>query len=183
MSGDQYKIADQNALYFLTFTIVGWLDVFTRKEYKLDIVDSLNFCHSNKGLVIYSWCLMSNHLHLICRAKEPYHLSGIIRDFKKFTAKRILYRIENEPESRRKWMLNQFEYAGRNLKRIKKYKFWKDDNHAILLEKNYLQKQKLNYIHQNPVKALIVDEPEDYLFSSARDYCGIKGLVNIEFMA
>ncbi|WP_200978626.1 transposase [Echinicola sp. 20G] len=182
MSGDQYKITDQNAVYFLTFTVVGWLDVFTRKEYKLDITDALNFCHKHKGLIIYSWCLMSNHLHLICRAEEPHQLSGIIRDFKKYTAKTIIRRIENEPESRSNWMLNQFEYAGRNLKRIKKYKFWKDDNHASLLESNKLLTQKLNYIHCNPVRALIVEESEDYLFSSARDYCGIKGLVEIEYI-
>ncbi len=90
MSGDKYFISDQNALYFLTFTVVGWLDVFTRKEYKIEIVNSLNYCIKFKGMEVYAWCLMSNHLHLIARAKEPTHLSDIIRDFKNFTAKSIL---------------------------------------------------------------------------------------------
>ncbi|WP_258099123.1 REP-associated tyrosine transposase [Marinoscillum pacificum] len=181
MSGDRYLISDQNALYFLTFTVVGWIDVFTRKEYKLDIVDSLNYCIQSKGLTIYSWCLMSNHLHLIVRANEGFRLSDIIRDLKKFTAKRIIDRIENELESRREWMLNQFRFAGRNLKRITNFKFWKDDNHVIELTSGMID-GRLDYIHQNPVKAMIVEEPEHYLFSSARDYSGVKGLVKIEFI-
>lgn len=182
MSGDRYLISDQNAIYFLTFTIVGWIDVFTRKEYKLEIVDSLNFCVREKGLTIYAWCIMSNHLHLIVRAKDGYRMSDIIRDFKKFTAKRIIKKIESEPESRRVWMLNQFEYAGKNLQRIKKYKFWKDDNHAIELESHMID-SRLDYIHENPVNAMIVEEPGHYVFSSAKDYCGSKGLVDLELIS
>jgi putative transposase len=182
MSGDRYLISDQLAIYFVTFTVVGWIDVFTRKEYKIEIVDSLNYCIENKGLKVYAWCLMSNHIHLIVQAKEGHRISDIIRDFKKFTAKRILQLIETEPESRRDWMLNQFEYAGRKLKRISKYKFWKDDNHAIELE-SHMMNNRLNYIHQNPVEAMIVEEPEHYLFSSAIDYSGLKGLVRVELLS
>lgn len=182
MSGDKYKIVDQNGLYFLTFTVVGWIDVFTRSTFKVEIVNSLNYCIHEKGLVVNAWCLMSNHLHLIAYAKEGHRLSDIIRDFKKFTAKRIIEMIATEPESRREWMLNQFEYAGRKLKRIKKYKFWKDDNHAIYLYPNMIE-NRLNYIHQNPVASMIVENAEAYIFSSSRDYSGIKGLVNIELIS
>ena len=101
MSADNYFINDQNALYFLTFTVIDWVDVFTRKEYKLTITDSLNYCVENKGLTIYAWCLMSNHLHLVCRAKENFKISEVIRDFKKFTSKSILKLIQEIPESRR----------------------------------------------------------------------------------
>lgn len=182
MSGDRYVISDQNACYFLTFTVVGWIDVFTRKEYKLEVVNSLSYCIKNKGLTVFAWCIMSNHIHLIACARKGYRLSEIIRDFKKFTAKRIIGMIESEPESRRNWMLNQFQYAGRNLKRIKKYKFWKDDNHAIELDSHMIEK-RLNYIHQNPVNAMIVEDPEHYLFSSARDYSGLKGMVEVELIS
>ncbi|WP_370086533.1 transposase [Ekhidna sp.] len=182
MSGDRYFISDQNAIYFLTFTVVGWIDVFTRREYKLEIADSLNYCIKEKGLTVFAWCIMSNHIHLIARAKEGHKLSDIIRDFKKFTAKQIIKMIESEPESRREWMLNQFEYAGRNLNRIKKYKFWKDDNHAIELE-SHMTDGRLNYIHQNPVNAMIVEEPEHYIFSSAKDYAGVKGIVEVELIS
>ncbi|MFY0607561.1 MAG: transposase [Cyclobacteriaceae bacterium] len=182
ISGDRYLISDQNAVYFLTFTVVGWIDVFTRKEYKIDVVNSLNYCILNKGLIVYGWCLMSNHIHLIASANDGFRISDIIRDFKKFTAKSILDKIQKEPESRREWMLNQFEYAGRNLKRIKKFKFWKDDNHAIEMV-SLMVDTRLNYVHENPVKSMIVEEPEHYLFSSSRDYAGGKGLVEIVLLS
>jgi len=181
MSGDRYVIKNQNALHFVTFTVVGWVDVFTRNAYKKEVVDSLNYCIEKKGLEVYAWCLMSNHIHLIIAANEGFKLSDIIRDFKKFTAKRILQMIEKEPESRKDWLLNLFKFAGKNLKKIKTYKFWKEDNHAIELTSNMIE-NRLDYIHQNPVNALIVEEPEHYIYSSARDYAGIKGLVNIQFI-
>lgn len=176
-----HQVSDQNAVYFLTLTIEGWIDVFTRKEYKLEIVDSLNFCVDRKGLEIYSWCLMSNHLHLLCRSKEAFRLSDTIQDFKKFTAKRILESLEKESiESRAKWMLEFFRGRGETQERITKYKFWKDGLHAILVESADFFEQKHHYIHQNPVVAMIVEEPEEYLFSSARDYAGRNGLVKVE---
>lgn len=182
MSGDRYLISDQNAVYFLTFTVVGWVDVFTRKEHKLEIIDSLNYCIQYKGLTVYAWCVMSNHMHLTVRAKEGHRLSDIIRDFKKFAAKRIIDKIQNEPESRREWMLNMFEFAGKKLQRIQKYKFWKDDNHAIELDTRMME-QRLDYIHFNPVRVMLVEEPEHYVFSSAKDYAGKKGFVEAEFLS
>ena len=74
--------------------MVGWIDVFTRKEYRLDVVSSLNYCIRSKGLTVYSWCVMSNHLHLIVRAEEGFRLSDIIRDFKKFTANKSLIELK-----------------------------------------------------------------------------------------
>jgi len=180
MSSEDYFITDQNAVYFLTFTITDWVDIFTRSGYKLIIVDSLNYCILNKGLTIFSWCLMSNHLHLIARANEGFKLSDIIRDFKKFTAKRIIEMISEGPESRKEWLLYRFAYAGKYDHRIKNYKVWQDNSHPILLDRNYLIDQKITYIHQNPVRAFIVKNDFDYLFSSATDFAGTKGMVNIE---
>ena len=182
MSGDRYLIKNQQAIHFLTFTVVGWVDVFTRRIYKEDITDSLNYCVAKKGLIVYGWCLMSNHLHLVAAVQNKFCLSDVVRDLKKYTAKKIINRIKNEPESRSEWMLNQFIYAGRNLKNIKEYKFWKSGNHAIELETNKLKQQKVDYTHNNPVEAGIVDQPEHYLYSSARDYAGMKGLVDVVFM-
>lgn len=184
MSGDRYLISDQNGLYFMTFTVIDWVDVFTRKEYKLVITDSMNYCIDKKGLIVYSWVIMSNHVHVIWQAREGFRMSDIVRDFKKFTAKSILKLIENETESRKVWLLRKFEYAGKRLKRISKYKFWKDDNHAVLLEPNQtkIMDQKLDYIHNNPVRAMIVEHPEEYIFSSAKDYSGEEGLVRIDFL-
>jgi REP-associated tyrosine transposase len=180
MSADNYFITDQNAIYFLTFTVIDWIDVFTRKEYKVVIADSLNYCIENKGLEVYAWCLMSNHLHLVCRAKENFKISDIIRDFKKFTSKGILRMIEKEPESRKEWMLYRFLYAGKFDNRVAKYKFWQETNHAILLDNTRLIEQRINYTHENRVRAMIVSQAEDYLYSSARDYAGEKGFVNVQ---
>ena len=180
MSSEDYFITDQNAVYFLTFTITDWVDVFTRSCYRLIIVDSLNYCIMNKGLSIFSWCLMSNHLHLIARVNESFKLSDIIRDFKKFTAKRIIEMINEGPESRKEWLIYRFAYAGKYDHRIKNYKVWQDTSHPILLDSDYLIDQKINYIHQNPVRALIVQNDFDYLFSSVTDFAGTKGMVNIE---
>ena len=95
-------------------------------------------------MVLFSWCLMSNHLHLVAKAGEGYKLSEIIRDFKKYTARRILELMEEGNESRKDWILDKMEFRGRPLKRITKYKFWKDGNHAIELHSTYLLMQKIN---------------------------------------
>ena len=184
MSGDRYPITDQNACYFLTMTVVSWVDVFIRPVYKQIIADSLNFCVENKGLTIFAWCLMTNHLHLIAEAKEGAKLSHIARDFKKFTARSLLRAIESEPESRRDWMLYRFEFAGKYLKTVEKYHFWQDGSHAIYFDphKPEMMRRRLNYVHENPVRAGIVEEAKDYLYSSARDYCGKKGLVKVELL-
>ena len=179
MSSENYTIEDQNSIYFLTFTITDWLDVFTRSCYKIILVDSLNYCIDNKGLTIYAWCLMSNHLHLVANANENFRLSDIIRDFKKFTAKRIVEAINSENESRKDWLLYRFSFAGKFDHRIKNYKVWQDTSHPILLDSNYLIDQKINYIHQNPVRALIVENADEYLFSSACDYAGKTGMVKV----
>ena len=181
MSGDRYFIGDQNGLYFTTFTVVGWLDVFIRADYKQTIAESLNYCCEHKGLEVYAWCLMTSHLHLIISAKEGYELSAIIRDFKKHTAKQIIKQISEVNESRREWLLWYFEREGKRDKRITKYKFWQEDNHAVYLAKSNVNmiRQKVDYIHNNPVKDRTVENAEDYLYSSARDFSGSKGLVVI----
>ncbi len=181
MSGDRYTITDQNGCYFLTFTVVDWVDVFIRPVYKQIIVDSLNFCSDSKGLTVFAWCLMTNHIHLVAEAKDGFKLSEIIRDFKKFTARSVLSAIQDEPESRKDWMLYRFEYAGKFIKRIEKYHFWQDGNHAVYLDphKPEMLEGRIFYTHDNPQRAGIVDNAEDYLHSSARDYAGIKGLVNV----
>lgn len=167
-------------IYFLTLTVIDWVDVFTRPEYKYIVIDSLDYCQKNKGLKIYAWCLMSNHLHMIAGTEEENNLSDILRDFKKFTSKEIIDKIKELPESRKEWMLNRFEFAGRFNNKIKDYKFWQDGNEAKEIHTNEFLDQKLDYIHNNPVRAEIVFEPQDYKYSSAIDYCGGIGLLKIE---
>jgi REP element-mobilizing transposase RayT len=176
---DKYKIHEQEKSYFLTLTVVGWIDVFTRKNHKLAIVNSLKYSQQNKGLEIFAWCLMSSHLHLIVRSAGTELLEDIIRDFKKFTSRKIVSQIIDDPESRREWMLKYFEYSGKHLKAIKNYKFWQSGNHAEIIYSPTFFYNMLDYIHRNPVQEMIVVNPEDYLFSSARNYAGMDALLDI----
>ena len=176
---DKYKIHDKDKAYFVTLTVVDWIDVFTRKEQKLMIINSLKYCQENKGLIIFTYCLMSNHLHMICKADDSYNLTDILRDFKKYTSKQVLQQIMEEAESRREWMLKLFSEACNHLKREQKFKVWQDGNQAKEIFSNKFLYEKLNYIHQNPVQNLIVENSEDYLFSSARNYAGLDNYLDV----
>ena len=116
-----------------------------------------------KGLQLYAYVIMSNHIHLIARAEEGFELSNIMRDFKKHTAKQIIKSVEEEVESRREWLLSIFR------KEDGSYEFWQKDNHAFVLYSNEMIQQKMNYIHQNPVRAGLVEEAHEYIYSSARN--------------
>ncbi len=176
---EKYKIFDPDSPYFVTMTIVDWVDVFTRQIYKQKIIESLKWCQENKGLEIYSWCLMTNHIHLIVRSVGGVPLSDILRDFKKFTSRTITGMIMDLPESRSQWMIKRFIENGKALKRIENFKFWQDGNHAEIISDPARFYQKLDYIHNNPVKEMIVENPADYLFSSARNYAGRSYVLEI----
>jgi putative transposase len=177
-----YKIHNPEGVYFVTMTVVSWIDIFTRQEYRDIVLDSIRYCQKEKGLVVYGWCIMSNHIHLIVRAKHS-NLSDIIRDLKKFTAKSLFKTIENsETESRKRWICAIFRKSGEFNHRNEQIQVWQQDNHPIEIFSNDVIEQKLNYIHQNPVKAGIVENAWEYLYSSAKDYSGQKGLLNIELI-
>ena len=177
----KYKISNPEGIYFITFSVVGWIDIFTRNRYREIFVDSLNYCIENKGLTLYSWVLMSNHVHLVARA-EKGNLSDIMRDLKRHTSKSILHNINEAGESRSKWMLYLFKEAGARNNNNKDFQFWQQDNHPIELTSNEMIDQKIEYTHQNPVTNGIVSLPEHYVYSSAADYCGEKGLVKITLL-
>ena len=178
-----YKFTNPEGLYFISFATVGWIDVFTRREYKDILVDSLIYCQKEKGLELYSWCIMTNHVHLIAKAKEGFLLQDSMRDFKKFTSKKLLKAIEeNIQESRKEWMLSIFKSAGEYNSNNKNYQFWRQDNKPIEIFSNIVIDQKLDYIHNNPVQGGVVEKPEDYLYSSAKNYAGQKGLVHVELL-
>ena len=179
---NKYKFYEKEDLYFVTFSVVNWIDVFTRNIYKEVLLDSWEYCRKEKGLIIYAWCIMTNHIHMIISSQKN-ELSDIMRDMKSFTSTRLRKDIsENPEESGKTWMLSLMNQKGLENKNNSDFQFWQQDNHPILLDTNYLIDQKLNYIHDNPVKAGFVENQEDYLYSSARDYCGINGLVTVEII-
>ena len=174
-----YQIKEQDKLYYLTFQVVYWIDIFTRKRYRDILIESLKYSQKNKGLEIFAYVVMSNHVHLIVRS-DTENLSQTIGDIKKFTSKKIINSIIEEPESRREWLLFMFERAAKKHKRNKKYQLWTHENHAIHLYSDKFIKERLMYIHDNPVKAGIVEKAEDYLYSSARNYASMDAILNIE---
>lgn len=178
-----YKFANPEGLYYITFAVVNWINVFTRRKYKDILIESLYYCRKEKGLELYGYVIMTNHVHLIARAKEGKELSAIIRDFKKYTSKQVLKAIEENPqESRKEWMLRMFKKHGEYNSNNKTYQFWKQDNHPIELYKPETIQQKLDYIHNNPVEEGIVTSPEDYLYSSARNYAELDTVLGINYI-
>ncbi len=167
-------------LYFITSTVIDWMDIFTRPTYKHIVTESLEYCQANKGLEIYAWVLMTNHLHMIIGTRDGYVLSDTLRDFKKYTSKTLIKAIQNNPqESRKELILNRCKFRGENDNKVTNFKFWQDDNYIEQLYSYDFLKQKLDYIHQNPVRQEIVESPEDYLYSSARNYHGQDGILKV----
>ena len=179
----KYKFHDPDGTYFISFAVVGWVDVFTRNEYRNIVIDSFNYCSENKGLVIHAWVIMTNHIHMIISRKGPIQFASIMRDMKKFTSVEIIQAIENNTaESRKDWMLKVFTEAGRANANNIMFQFWQQDNHPIELDSSKEIEQKLEYIHENPVKHGFANSPECYDWSSAIDYAGGKGFVKIEML-
>ena len=180
-----YVITEQYSTYFVTFTIVGWVDVFTRKELNEIFVDSLKFCQKQKGLIINAYVIMSNHIHLIVRAApDSEGLSAIIRDFKKYTSKKILeFVFTDKKESRQEWMKIVFAYHAKYNKNNSKYQVWQQNNRPKMLIHPRFSQRIISYIHLNPVRSKIVDQPEDYVYSSARNYAEYKEVeLEVEIM-
>ena len=143
----KYKATTTEGAYFITITTVGWIDIFTRLNQRYVLTQALEHCQQEKGLEIYAYCIMSSHLHLLCKATNGFILSNVIRDFKKYTSKKIIQKIVEEPESRREWLLAYFQNACQHLKRNQKYKVWQDGYHAEHIYSNTFINQKINYIH------------------------------------
>lgn len=176
----KHKFKNPDGIYFTTFSVVGWIEVFTRNVYKDILVDSLNWCIKNKGLEVYAWVVMTNHIHLIVSRKGDPKLEDIFRDLKKFTSVKILDEIRrNAAESRKEWILDYFKKRG-HANSQNENQFWQHGNHPVELSSNLLIDQKMTYLHNNPVMAGFVSEPHFWKYSSAMDYAGLKGYVNIE---
>ena len=170
-----------DACYVLTLNTVDKIDVFVRPAYKQIIADTLNYFVDTHGLSIYCWCLMSSHLHLILRTKDGTAPAYFERDFKKFTTPAILKAIDMEMDFRRDWMLQRFEEYTKSLRRLEKYHLWQNCSSPLRIDGNCRSLlDRIDHIHENPVRERIVEMPDAYIFSSARDYSGLNGLVKVK---
>lgn len=169
----KYKCHNQSGIYFISFSVKDWIDVFTRTIYLDIVVDSLDYSISKGDINLYAWCIMSNHLHLILKARNKT-IGDFVRDFKKFTSKKIIRAIkENPSESRKEWLLELFLVKNNRC-------FWARGYHPIELWSTEIFQQKLDYLHDNPVVSGMVRKPEHYVYSSANDYNGVKGLLVVD---
>jgi len=180
-----YKIAESGYPYFVTYTVIEWIDLFVRNVYREVFLDSVRYCQKEKGLVVYAWVIMPSHIHMILGSKGEMPLEGIIRDNKSFVSREIrklLESFEETFESRKSWMYQMMRSAGIRNPNNNDFQLWMQHNQPIELNTSYLMDQKLNYIHNNPVDAGFVHNPEEWLYGSAIDYAGGKGFLDIEFL-
>ncbi len=163
-----YKITNKVGIkHFITLTTLNWLDIFTKPAYFDILVDGLKHCQKNKGLVIYGYVIMINHLHLLLASRyKKYALSNIICDYKKYTARRIFSELDND----NRFYIKNHLINYRDKKRNMSFQLWQSDNHPIVIESEKFFNQKLDYIHNNPVKKRYVEAPEDWIYSSTRNY-------------
>ena len=177
-----YKMLSKEGMYFISFAVINWIDVFIRQQYFELICDSLEYCIKNKGMVVYAYCIMPSHIHMIFSDNNA-NPSKLLGEFKTFTSKNMRKEIENNIyESRREWILLMMKKAGTKNSNVKNYQFWQQNNQPMELWSNKFIDQKVDYIHNNPIKAGFVEEAEHWKYSSAIDYSGGKGRVKIEIL-
>ena len=184
----KYKFHDDDKLYFISFATVQWIDVFTREEYSQIVLNSWKFCQEKKGLEIYGWCIMPSHVHMIIGSNKN-KLEDIVRDMKSYTSTALKKSIkENVQESRKEWLVwiacpdsSGMERAGKKNGNNNDWQFWQQHNKPLEIKDQEMFDKMLEYIHLNPVMAGFVIKPEDWKYSSARDFSGMKGLIELDF--
>lgn len=173
--------SDKQVCHFLTFNTVDSVDIFIRPVYKQIIVHSLNHFIDHKELSVLAWCLMTNQLHLLICADDNSSVANIENEFKTFTTVKIQEALETEPGSRKAWILDRFRQSNGFAGLTKTFTVWQSSTSPVFIElgKRDTLVEYFEYIHSSPVRDRIVDTECDYLYSSARDYSGMQGLVHI----
>lgn len=140
---ERRKANIEGATYFVTFTVLGWVDVFTRKVLADELIKNIQYCQRNKGLRVFAYVVMSNHAHMVVH-REGGTVAEWLRDFKSVTAKRFIHLIETPPgESRSEWLLPYFREQGNRTAQSREFAFWKKDNHPTELYTQPVFEQKV----------------------------------------
>lgn len=160
------RVYDESFVYYITFDVYGRLNLFVRPSFVIPLLDSLNFYRYKQQFKLLGYVIMPDHLHLLILVYGQATISDIMRDYKTFTSKRIINQAE--VENIQEWLI-AFQTAGNETERSEN-KVWQDGfwDKTIFTEK--LLRQKLNYIHRNPVRAGLVDDVVAYPYSSYRNY-------------
>lgn len=171
-----WKIHREVKVYFTTSTVVEWFPIFIDEEYFRILIESLNFCRENKGLKIHGYVIMLNHIHLL--SSTDGNISDIMRDFKTFTSHEIIKLLKNKKNL---ILLQHIRLAAKIDRKCQSHKVWQTGFHPIGIETEKFYKQKLDYIHQNPVRKGYVAKPEYWFYSSAGFYAGTsESILKIE---
>ncbi|MFO0848227.1 MAG: hypothetical protein U0871_06690 [Gemmataceae bacterium] len=173
MSRTRYRIGDTLGPYFLTCTVVGWLPVFTRPECVQFVLDSWRFLQDNGRLVLFGYVVMENHLHFVARGDR---LGEAVGDFKSFTARKVIDHLRDRGEQH---LLAQLAWAKAAHKGDRPYQLWQEGSHPKEIGCDEMMVQKLEYTHNNPVRRGYVDDPLHWRYSSARNYHGLPGLLDV----
>ena len=174
MGTSRYKIYEPTHPHFLTCTVLHWLPIFTNKESVQIVIDSLKYLQKQDNMKIYAYVILENHLHLIASSND---IRKTMQKFKSYTAYELLKLLK---EKNAKTLLNQFAFYKKAHKQHTEYQIWEEGYHPKLIQNEKMMIEKINYIHQNPIKRGYVDKAEHWRYSSARDYKGVKGLLDIE---
>jgi REP element-mobilizing transposase RayT len=174
MGRNRYKIYEPTHPHFLTCTVLHWLPLFTNKKSVQILLDSLTHLQKSDDLKIYAYVILENHLHLIAQSND---ISKSMQKFKAFTAYELIKLLEKQNI---KTLLDQFAFYKKAHKDHTSYQIWEEGFHPQLIQTDAMMINKIQYIHENPVKRGYVDEARHWRYSSSRDYEGVKGLLEIE---
>ena len=160
----RYTIVESEGIYFLTATIVNWLPVLIGNDVCNMVLESLLFCRKSKDLRLYAYVIMENHIHLVAEAPE---LSRCMQSFKQYSARKLIALAQT---TGKEWQLHQFEYCKKAYKDHSQFQVWQEGSHPQLIQGDAMLRQKIIYIHNNPVRRGYVNQPEQWRCSSARNY-------------
>ena len=158
----------------MTSTIVAWLPVFAHPRFAQIILDSWRFLQTDRGVRIFGYVVMENHLHWIAASEN---LAAHVRQFKSFTARRIIDELERSGFAT---ILQELSFFKLRHKTDQAVQLWQEGSHPEQIQNDAMMLQKLEYVHNNPVRRGYVDDPVHWRYSSARDYQGITGLLPVD---
>jgi REP element-mobilizing transposase RayT len=174
MGRSRYKIYEPTHPHFVTCTILHWLPIFTRKESVEIVLNCLKFLQKQDALKLHAYVILENHLHMVVQSND---LKKSMASFKKFTAVELLKLLHKENVTT---LLDQLAFYKKAHRKEKTYQVWEEGYQPKLMQNDLMLKSKIEYIHQNPVKRGYVDKPEHWRYSSARDYNGMSGLIEVD---
>ena len=173
MGRSRYTITEPQQPYFVTLTVLHWIPVFTRPDTVNILLDSLRYL-SKDSLKVYAWVVLENHCHLVLQSNA---LDRDIARFKSWTAK---YLIQYLAEHKVTQILEQLAFYKKAHKNDRAYQFWQEGVHPQLIQSEAMMRQKVEYIHLNPVKRGYVDDAIHWRYSSARSYENLPCLLEVE---